>query len=367
MVLTYRDVSSLHGKYWLCIELYSAKSAEATVRRLGQMIPPMFREQPVEVFIPVVKRDIGSWELAHNNLIFARTQDDAMVFRLRKECTGLAMIMCSSEGERVTRAIKMPDADMQTLIAHCEVMRAKESEGIVVGSFVRIQDGGSKHLCGCVDGIANGMADVRVNYLSKFIYVTTPVRNLLNLDHVEPGKRVYYYGPLVEEVDDVSLLAEDLVMDEEVQPPGSMAPIYPRGSRGIRERTTMASLRAIVEAGERDPRTLATKVLQRMKDGDTETIGTLFMLHVFVKQLLAPHYAECKNWREAQRKIGYHFGVPELKAISDRMGLNIEEKTPGDKKRVTMRTKIDWTDPEAVKAYQKERRVRLAAAASPQG
>jgi hypothetical protein len=320
----------------------------------------------------VVKRYEG-FVLAHDNLIFARTEDDSMLVRMRKEVTGLAGIICSSEGERILQAVKMPDDHIQELIAHCEAERAKESEGIVVGSFVRVLDGGTKSMCGFVESIDGILASIRISYLTKYIYLTTPIRNLLNLDHVEPARRVYYYSALVAEVEDTSILAADLAMTEEQtqpeeEPQEEIAEVI---NLKARDRSTMATLRALIEDGEHDPKRLATKALQRMNAGETDKIGNLFMLHCFVKQLLAPFYPECKSWREVQNIVGYRQGVPELKKISDGMGLDIIEYTPDNQKRgrVNMRpNKIDWHDPEAVSRYNKAKRdKKLADAASQQG
>ena len=60
--------------------------------------------------------------------------------------------------------------------------------------------------------MTDGIARVEVLLKTKHLNVTTPVKNLLNLDHVPACKRVFYYGPQVEALNDDTLIAEDLVL-----------------------------------------------------------------------------------------------------------------------------------------------------------
>jgi transcription antitermination factor NusG len=339
MILQNGNVAELVGVPWLCLEIFSTNATERTIHRLGKKIPGIMGAEAIEVFVPIVKRG-ETVELAHSDLIYARAKNRRTIFRLRKEVTGLAGVLCRTENQAVNGAIEIPDADIQKLIAHCEAQRAKESEGIAPGSFVRVLDGTLKMFCGFVESIAPEgtgaqiMAVVRINYISKFIYVTTPVRNLENLDHVKPSRRVYFFSDLVEKMEDDSLIAEYLEVEEEKEPVEDLSlPALPRTEpRLIKHRGSLVGLiRDLIAAGELDPRTIAKAIISGMLDGTVDKTKNTYQIFCAVKIKVIPAMG-VKNWRAVEKRVGYKFKAFNLHFIALKMGLDVPFETPVEKR-----------------------------------
>ena len=64
MILHYHDVSPLAGTPWYLLELRSEKTIESTLKRIGKALHSIFRNDPVEIFIPVINRDLDVFELS---------------------------------------------------------------------------------------------------------------------------------------------------------------------------------------------------------------------------------------------------------------------------------------------------------------
>src|SRR5271166_5003945 len=140
MILEWGDVSKLKGLDWYALELRSERTIESTMRRVGKAIPGIFREDAIEIFIPVFKRDLDVFEMGTMNLIFARSTNFQALFRLMT-VTGVVQLMTEGETKRPSKAIKISDDYVQGLEAEAEKMHTARGEGIEIGSFVRILNG----------------------------------------------------------------------------------------------------------------------------------------------------------------------------------------------------------------------------------
>jgi len=103
MILTYKEVSILQGRPWHIVELRNPRMIEPTLRRLGKALPSIFRDDPVEIFVPVVKRDLDVFELSTEVYAFARSTSFSALFRL-KSVTGVAGLVTA--GDRAAKTMR---------------------------------------------------------------------------------------------------------------------------------------------------------------------------------------------------------------------------------------------------------------------
>src|SRR5271166_1791594 len=114
MILEWGDVSKLKGLDWYALELRSERTIESTMRRVGKAIPGIFREDPIEIFIPVFKRDLDTFDMGTTNLIFARSISLKEIVRLMT-VTGVVQVMTKGETKRQADAITISDDYIQDL------------------------------------------------------------------------------------------------------------------------------------------------------------------------------------------------------------------------------------------------------------
>src|SRR5271168_709498 len=115
MVLEYGDISKLKNKQWFLCELRSEKTIESTMKRVGKALHGIFRHDPVEIFIPVIKRDLDVFELSTGPYIFVRSTSFPALLRL-KQITGVVSLVTEGESNRPSKAIAVEDDYVQTLI-----------------------------------------------------------------------------------------------------------------------------------------------------------------------------------------------------------------------------------------------------------
>jgi hypothetical protein len=166
MILTYKDVSSLQGRAWHIVELRNPRMIEPTLRRLGRALPSIFCGDPVEIFVPVVKRDLDLFELSTEVYVFARSTSFSALFRL-KSVTGIAGLVTANDSGRASEVLTWPDEDVQKLIATAEQDFQRRAAGIETGSFVRILNGQMRDLCGVVEIRDDGRVVVRISAWSN--------------------------------------------------------------------------------------------------------------------------------------------------------------------------------------------------------
>jgi hypothetical protein len=337
MILQWGPIEKLAGKEWYLLELRSEKTIESTMRRVGNAIKGIFREDPIEIFIPVFKRDLDVFEMKTVNLIFVRSTNFSALLRL-KSVTGVVQLVTEGETNRPNKAIKVADDYVQGLITEAEREHYARADGIKVGSFVRILNGETRDFCGTVEIMGNGRVIVRVVLKTKSCLIETPVNNLLNLSHVPENQRVYYYGPLVEQLaieegEGLTLIAEDLT-NEEASPtlPDVLdVPEVPGPKRHTRQRTVTALVKKLILIDNmHEPMEIAKKVVAALKAKDIKAPKNLFIVYCIIKDNLSKLYFKkidpsITNYREVIHKYGrrYKFSANDIFKIDANLGIPV--------------------------------------------
>src|SRR5271157_4980583 len=337
MVLEYGEVSKLKGLHWFMCELRSEKTIESTMRRVGKAIPGIFRHDPIEIFIPVVKRDLDVFEMATGPYVFVRSNSFQALLRL-KSITGVVALVTEGDTQRPSKAIQVEDTYVQGLIQQAEDEHRRRAIGIEVGSFVRILNGETRDFCGTVEIIGDGKAVVRVMLRTKFILLETPVRNLLNLSHVPKEQRVYYYSPLVDDLfkdkpDATEMVAEDLFLEETAQPEQPLLEEQPNDEpkKHSRQRTVTALVKKLVIIeGQHNPLEIARSVIAALKRKEIKAPKNLFIVYCIFKDRLRQDYfakidPSLRNYREIIKKYGkdYKFSASQIAKIDPDLGIPV--------------------------------------------
>jgi transcription antitermination factor NusG len=304
------------------------------MRRVGKAIPGIFRNDPVEIFIPVIKRDLDVFEMATGPYVFVRSTNFQYLLRL-KTITGVVALVTEGDTQRPSKAIQVEDTYVQGLIASAEEEHRKRAIGIEVGSFVRILNGETRDFCGTVEIIGDGRAVVRVTLRTKSILLETPVRNLLNLSHVPKEQRVYYYSPLVEELfkdipEAATMVEEDLHLDEATPMPEHVEEEpTDEPKKHSRQRTVTALVKKLILIeGIHNPMQIAKEVVSSLKNKDIKAPKNLFIVYCIIKdRLRQDHFAKVdpnlSNYREIIKKYGreYKFSASQIAKIDPDLGI----------------------------------------------
>src|SRR5271157_3051231 len=322
MILEYGPVEKLRGMPWFMMELRSEKTIESTMRRVGKALSGLFRNEPIEIFIPVIKRDLDIFEMATGPYVFVRSSNFSSLLRL-KSITGVVALVTEGDTQRPSKAIQVEDTYVQGLIQQAEDEHRRRAIGIEVGSFVRILNGETRDFCGTVEIIGDGKAVVRVMLRTKFILLETPVRNLLNLSHVPKEQRVYYYSPLV----------EDLFLEEAAQPEQIAVEeeLDDEPKKHSRQRTVTALVKKLVIIeGQHNPLEIARSVIAALKRKEIKAPKNLFIVYCIIKDRLRQDYfakidPSLRNYREIIKKYGkeYKFSANQIAKIDPDLGIPI--------------------------------------------
>lgn len=356
MVLEYGDVSKLKGLHWFMCEVRSEKTVESTMRRVGKAIPGIFRNEPIEIFIPVMKRDLDIFEMSTGPYVFVRSTSFQSLLRL-KSITGIVGLCTEGDTQRPSKAIAVEDAYVQGLIHQAEDEHRKRVIGIEVGSFVRILNGETRDFCGMVEIIGDGRAVICVTLRTKKLLLETPVRNLLNLSHVPKEQRVYYYSPSVDELfkdfpDAAVQVGEDLYLDE-------VAPVLEHieeepldePKKHSRQRTVTALVKKLILIeGMHNPMQIAAAVVAALKAKDIKPPKNLFIAYCVIKDRLRQDYfakldPSLSNYREIIKKYGkdYKFSAAQIARIDPGLGIpqnTVEVCKDGRSREARQKTKI---------------------------
>lgn len=375
MLLTYGDCSKLKGKKWAMLEVRSEKTIEPTLRRIGKAIPAIFRDDPLELFIPVGKRDLDVFDLEAAAYLFVRSTSFQGLLRL-KTITGVVSLVTEGDSNRPSKVIPIEDADVQVLIKVAEKRFREHSSGITIGSFVRVLNGETRDFCGTVTAVGGNRAVVRITLKTKSIMLETPLHNLLDLDHVPKELRAYYHCPLVANLRDEdkregekalhSILTEldqereDALQDaeeeaEEVNMSYSVkkmlaskkatalrealgfvkedtklgeSPFLPMSKRDpkheppkrSRQKTVTALVRKLILVDNiHIPITIAIKVVEAIKAGEVKTPKNYFIIYTIVKDNVMEHWVKKDNpaftsYREVVKHYGdtYKFSAKQI-------------------------------------------------------
>jgi hypothetical protein len=248
--------------------------------------------------------------------------------------------MTVGDSGRASQVLTWPNEDVQTIIATAEEEHRKRALGIEVGSFVRVLNGETRDYCGVVEIIGDGRAVVRITLRTKSILLETPIRNLLNLGGVPPERRVYYYGPLVDQLvkdhpeEGPKLIEEDLhlgeptpqieVLDEPL--------LEQEPKKHLRQRTVTALVKRLVLLEKRtNPLEIAKIVVAALKKGEIKAPRNLFIVYCIIKDhLMREHFRKLdpniRNYREVIHKYGkeFKFSAQQIAALDPTLKIPVQ-------------------------------------------
>lgn len=337
MILEYGNTSLLKGKEWFMVELRSEKTIESTMRRVGKAIPNIFRADPIEIFIPVFKRDLDVFEMKTGCYVFVRSTNFQSLLRL-KTITGVVSLVTLGDSNRPSKAIPVDDGYVQGIIAEAEEEFRKRAIGIEVGSFVRVLNGETRDFCGVVEAIGDGKAIVRITLKTKSILLETPLRNLLHLPNVPPEQQVYYYCPAVDELakelkeEGLKLIAEDRELEEASAPVDPLQEHHPdQPQRHSRQKTVTALVKKLVLVeGQHDPMEISKRVVAALKADEIKAPKNLFIVYCIIKDhLMKEHFRKIDpnlvNYREVINKYGktYKFSAQQIAEIDPELKIPV--------------------------------------------
>lgn len=332
MILTYKDCRKLAGTPWKMLELRSDHTTEKTLHRLGSQIPGICGPEPLEIFVPVTRRDLDTYVLETVNYIYARGKD-SVLFRL-KNVTGVVGLVTTDDTQSMRKAVSVPDEYVQERIKALEAVHRDRGSKIVCGSFVRILDGETRDYCGTIVSMSSGMACVLIELKTKQMLIETPVGNLVDLSSVPVQKRVFYYNPLVDAVHE-ALIREDLVhAPPEVYKNSEVKTPYRR--TWSRAQTASAMVVMLVSNDHKIlPLHAGIACLKAMKDGLIRPVKNLNILYCIIKEEMLLRFRKeskkIKNWRSVIREKGAQYKFVPRDLVGIEPGLNLGETTENPK------------------------------------
>jgi hypothetical protein len=360
MLFQYGAIEKLKNKSWYMMELSNEKTIEQTLRRIGKAIPSIFRSEPVEVFIPVCVRDLDVFELKTGIYIFIRTNAIHPLLRL-KSITGVVALVTEGETNHPSKAIMAQDSYVQEVIRDIQKIFYERAKNLRAGDFVRVIDGETRDYCGKIEVMQNGVACVRINLKTKSILVETPVRNLLNLNHIPEDQRVFYHGPVVSNLvnDDPQgrfLISDDLKITEEESLSKSLPEIQQASNsdeprRYSRQRTVTALVKRLVNDGVNSPLQIAKTVIDAIKRKDIKTPKNLFIVYCIIKDNLMRNYfkkinPKLTNYREVIHTYGrqYKFSAKAIAKLDPTLDIpvfTLEPAKDGRSREARLRKKTE--------------------------
>lgn len=340
MILTYGEQSKLlelAKTHWYMVELRSEKTVESTLKRLGTQLPAIFDSSAVEIFVPVAKRDINLCELSTGTYLFARSKNFHGLLRLRT-ITGVVGLVTLGDTNHPSKAIPVEWDYVHGIIKQAELAWADRTRAITLGSFVRILDGEQRNFCGTVVDINTKAACVEVEIKTKILIVETPVSNLLDLSHVAPGLRVFYYSPVVEALERTgqeALLEEDLHFKEDTVFVEDGLEVEHTKKHG-RQQTVTALVKRLILTGTIAPRAIAVEVVTALQDGRLKSPKNLSIVHGIIKhRLIVDHFQKkdplIVNYRDVIQQFGAGWKFPLHEFVELGQGLALPVSS-GDEK-----------------------------------
>lgn len=287
----------------------------------------------MEIFTPVKRRGLDVYELFSGPYLYIRSDNFKAVLRV-KSITGLTGLVTEGDSGRSSKAIPATDGYVQDLIAKDAAKHEARSFGVGVGSFVRILDGAVRDFCGHVTKRKSGRAEVTVELKTKKLFVSTPVRNLLNLDHVPQEKRVFYFSPLVEDLDDASLVKQDLhtlpeiIYTEAELTGGETINI---GKTTIPRPSSVTNFfRKAAKLGQ-TPREMLESCVKSLAKGEImKRPKNLFIVYCLLKAQYSEANKIDTNWRKLRKHMPEkdYVVMQDVFACAERAGLEIPRRTP---------------------------------------
>jgi transcription antitermination factor NusG len=259
------DVSSLAGCDWNAIEF---SDNMPVVARIVRRLPTLFGSSPVELFVPVERRDLDVHTLS-SPFLYVRSANHRALLKI-KSINGVGGLATLGDTGSIYDVLSVPDSHVQILILQAEAAFYAPSAGVRLGDFVRILNGLLKNFCGHVTALEHHRAEVRVVMMTKSVTISTPRSNLLRLD-APPDRQTFYYSPLVADLD-LNLIAPDLQLHPDESLPEISSSLLK--VRGPRDRTMTALLRSLLRTGERDWIKLAEACVQGMVNGEVTPVAS---------------------------------------------------------------------------------------------
>jgi hypothetical protein len=304
------------------VELRSEHTIESTLKRLGTKLPAIFESSAIEIFVPIERRDLDTFELKTGNFIFARSPNFTALLKLRK-VTGVVGLVTFGDTNRPTHAIPIEDAFVQAQIVEAQRQFDHRADGIEADTFVRIIDGEMRDLCGTV----------RIVLKTKDIILETPTRNLLNLSHVPKELRVFYYSPLVEALPGTSesfMIREDINRSDDplyIEDGLTVLPVKKTG----RQQTITARIKRLIQNGTIKPILIATEVIQALKNEELRPPKTLSILHGIIRERLIDDYflkldPTIHNYRDVVSRFGaeWRFSLQDIAHLAHDLRIPIK-------------------------------------------
>lgn len=355
MILTYGDTSLLKNKDWNVIELRSEKTSEETIKRIGKALSNVFKEDPAEVFVPIAKRELDTFELLTDCYIFIRSLDPKKIVRIRS-VTGVVWVVCHGEGTHPNRVINIDKEYIEGLISKCEGIYNSRSRGVVEGSFVRIVDGHTRDFCGIVKNINNDSAIIEIDLKTTSLLIETPIKNLINIDSIPEELRVFYYSTHLADnsiVSDelINLLKEDRVgsrvietavktiEDSDYYDTIKLLELSNDGLKknkvGKTKRTNQQMITAfvknLIQNGEKNVRVIASKLFEAIKADKIKRPKNLIIAWCVIKyHITKTMYGDdpdIKSYKDVITKYGssYRISIKELSKMAPWIPIQSEE------------------------------------------
>jgi hypothetical protein len=195
MLLEHGNTDTLQSRKWYMLELVSETDStiEATLSRITRSIPQIFTNHPVQLFIPVLNRDLNRFDIQSGPYIFVRSNSLEHLSKM-KRILGVVGLLTESDTGYMSRLIEIEDSYVQRMMEELRHQQAYKTSKIKKGSFVRILAGQLRDYCGTVTAITNQRATVAIQLNSKSITLDTPTSNLLPLE-LPNKQRKFYYSP----------------------------------------------------------------------------------------------------------------------------------------------------------------------------
>jgi hypothetical protein len=255
---------------------------------------------------------------------YARTDSVDCACRLRS-ITGVAHLVTSDGNASPKKALYVDQAFIDDMARKSKALRDARCAGLKRGSFVRIMDSEFRDFCGHVNKIEGDRAVVKVELLTKRMFINTPIRNLLNLSQVPLERRVFYYGGLVADMEDPTLLECDLHTwepeeNEEVQPEEQ--------PRLVRYTATRFARELIAANHHLTPYEVAEKTLAELKTGKLRMPKNLFIVYGIIKTEWLNAHKQYKNWRMVSRMSDKKLTAAVVGFLGKNFGVELPLYTP---------------------------------------
>jgi transcription antitermination factor NusG len=335
MLMVYGDVTQIKDKEWYLLELRSERTLGPSLKRLGKHLITHFDEKPVEVFIPIHRRDHENFELLSDCYVFIHSDAYEKVRSLRS-VVGVAALLANETNRKL---IKVEDSYVRELIEEARDRFNLSRSQVHEGSFVRILDGESRDYCGLVLSMDNSRAQVKIILKGRVLLVDTPLGNLLDLGEVPESLRVYYYCEAINTyITEAETQEEMLSRLVELKKDRIEESIINRNteilshlsSKNIKKHrsryeTATALVRRLVLAGEKDMIRLARITLDSIKSDEIKRPKTEHIIYSIIKRnmvdVVYKDDPKVKTFRDVLRKNPGEFSLEFIKKEAEQRGI----------------------------------------------